>query len=281
MAVVAGSLAMLTVVMAGVAVSLRSDHAVLTRIGARVLDDRSAAEGFRPALAALGRIRWVRSLARPERVAPLVATAGFGATVDEIAGAKFLSALSVSVVGLLGPWPAPVVAPLLAAAAFRAPDLVLARIAARRRALADAELPYLLDVLAAGSSAGLGAPLALRRAAEALDGPLAAELRGVIRAVDLGRRWRHELRALGERLDLPDLRRAVAALSRTETLGASLSETMSSVADEVRETRRAAVTERARKAPVKMLFPLVFMVLPAFLLLTVVPVLLSTLRSIR
>jgi tight adherence protein C len=41
------------------------------------------------------------------------------------------------------------------------------------------------------------------------------------------------------------------------------------------------MTERARKAPVKMLFPLVFLVLPAFLLLTVVPVLLSTLRSIR
>jgi pilus assembly protein TadC len=48
----------------------------------------------------------------------------------------------------------------------------------------------------------------------------------------------------------------------------------------VRAARRLAVTERARTAPVKMLFPLVFLVLPAFLLLTVVPVLLTTLRSI-
>ena len=39
--------------------------------------------------------------------------------------------------------------------------------------------------------------------------------------------------------------------------------------------------ERARAAPVKMLFPFVFLVLPAFLLLTVVPVLLTTVQSIR
>ena len=49
----------------------------------------------------------------------------------------------------------------------------------------------------------------------------------------------------------------------------------------VRQARRAATLERARTAPVKMLFPLVFLILPAFLLLTVVPVLLTTVRSIR
>jgi tight adherence protein C len=99
--------------------------------------------------------------------------------------------------------------------------------------------------------------------------------------VDLGGRWRDELRKASDRLELPDLRRAVAALSRTETLGTSLSEAMRELAAQVREARRAAAGERARKAPVKMLFPLVFLVLPAFLLLTVVPVLLTTLKSIR
>ena len=49
---------------------------------------------------------------------------------------------------------------------------------------------------------------------------------------------------------------------------------------DVRAERRALAAERARTAPVKMLFPLVFLILPAFLLLTVVPVLLSTVRSI-
>ena len=140
-------------------------------------------------------------------------------------------------------------------------------------------VPQLLDLLAAGSSAGLAAPLALRRATDGLAGPLADEVRATVRAVDLGARWRDELDALADRLDLPDLRRAVAALTRTESLGASLPRPPRSLRH--RCDRHGGRPPRgARTAPVKMLFPLVFLVLPAFLLLTVVPVLLTTVRSI-
>lgn len=158
--------------------------------------------------------------------------------------------------------------------------VLTARRAARRRTAYDAEIPQLLDLLAAGSSAGLAAPLALRRAAESLRGPLGRELVSSFEAVDLGARWRDELASLADRLDLPDLRRTVAVLVRTEVLGSSLVVATRQLADDVRRARRAAMTEKARAAPVKMLFPLVFLVLPAFLLLTVVPVLLTTLRSI-
>ncbi len=152
--------------------------------------------------------------------------------------------------------------------------------ARRYRAEVDAEIPQLLDLLAAGSSAGLAAPLAFRRAVDGLAGPLADEVLTVVRAVDVGARWRDELEALDARLDLPDLRRTVAALTRTESLGSSLAQATAELAASVRRARRAATTERARTAPVKMLFPLVFLVLPAFLLLTVVPVLLTTVQSI-
>jgi tight adherence protein C len=182
---------------------------------------------------------------------------------------------------LVGPAPAPILAPVVGLAAWRFPSFVDGRATRRRRAAADAELPQLLDLLAAASSAGLSASLALSRAAGAVRGPLAEELSGVLQAVDLGGRWRDELRATADRLALPDLRRTVAALTRTETLGSSLATSMQELAERVRVSRRAALTERARTAPVKMLFPLVFLVLPAFLLLTVVPVLLTTLQSIR
>jgi tight adherence protein C len=111
-------------------------------------------------------------------------------------------------------------------------------------------------------------------------GPLAEELDEAITRVDLGRRWRDELGSVADRLALTELRRAAAVLGRSESLGSSLADEVSRLAADVRESRRARAAERARTAPVKMLFPLVFLVLPAFLLLTVVPVLLSTVRSI-
>ena len=174
----------------------------------------------------------------------------------------------------------PLLAVPAATIAWRIPDIVLARLARRTVAAADREIPVLLDLLAVATSAGLPPPLAFRRAVDAATGPLADELRSVINASDLGGRWRDELNRVGERLDLPDLRRLLGSLARTDAVGSSLSEEVGHLASDVREVRRAAAAHRARTAPVKMLFPLVFLVLPAFLLLTVVPVLLTTVRSI-
>ena len=174
----------------------------------------------------------------------------------------------------------PVLGVPVALIAWRVPDLALARLARRTLAAADREIPVLLDLLAVATSAGLPPQLAFRRAVEAATGPLADELRSVLDASDLGGRWRDELVVVGDRLALPDLHRLLSALARTDSLGSSLAEEIGHLASDVREVRRAAAAQRARTAPVKMLFPLVFLVLPAFLLLTVVPVLLTTVRSI-
>jgi tight adherence protein C len=207
--------------------------------------------------------------------------AGWNLSADWFAGVRTLAVGSAVLAGLTLPMPAPLLTPAVAAAALRLPTILAARAGRRRRAAMDAEIPQLLDLLAAASSAGISAQLALRRAAAAVRGPLAAELERVLRAIDLGARWRDELRGWADRLQLQDLGRTVVALCRTDTLGASLETSTAELAASVRAARRAAVTERARAAPVKMLFPLVFLVLPAFLLLTVVPVLLTTLQSIR
>src|SRR2546423_15679986 len=92
-----------------------------------------------------------------------------------------------------------VCAPWLVAAGYRAPAFIAARSGKRRRALADAELPQLLDLLAAASSAGLSAPLALARSADAVRGPLGDELRSLVASVDLGARWRGEVPAPARR----------------------------------------------------------------------------------
>jgi tight adherence protein C len=186
-----------------------------------------------------------------------------------------------AVIGVMVPGPKVLTLPLALLLGVRIRRLRAARADVRRRRAMDAEVPQLLDLLAAASAAGLSAVVGLQRSVSALRGPLGTELRGSLDAVDLGARWREELADVAERLALPDLRRALTVLTRTETLGTSLTEATRELAADVRASRRAAVAERARAAPVKMLFPLVFLVLPAFLLLTVVPVLLTTVESIR
>jgi tight adherence protein C len=151
----------------------------------------------------------------------------------------------------------------------------------RRERAVDAGVPQMLDLLAAGSRAGLSAELALRQAAAVVGGPLGDDLGDVFGQADLGARWREGLAAYSAISGSRDLRRTVAVLERTEQLGSPLTDASRDLAGSVRQARRAAVLERARTAPVKMLFPLVFLILPAFLLLTVVPVLLATVRAIR
>ena len=271
---------------AGVAtLTLKADRSVRVRLMS--LSPRHAASRITPMRAFLSRVgQWtiVGGRGTTADLAAQLSAAGWTATPHDFRALQVLATGGAVVVGLAAasvvPMAAPLV-PLLALVARRAPRMVLARAARRRRALADKEVPQFLDILAAASTAGLGPHAALDRAAGATSGPLEQELRRFLAEVELGARWRDALARMTDRLQLPDLRRAVQAMVRTERLGSSLADALRELADEVRDERRQDAAERARKAPVKMLFPLVFMILPAFLLLTVVPVLISTLRSIR
>lgn len=227
----------------------------------------------------IGSVSWLARLARRDRVEARLEAAGSTRAAEVVVGLKWTLAAAAIALGL-GTTASPLWV-ALAVGAFMAPDLALVRASRARLMEAQRELPLLLDVVAAAVGAGLTGQLAVRRAAGAIEGPLADELLGAFRRVDLGGRWGDELDAVAERLALPDLQRANAVLKRGDAMGSPLAEGLAEIARESREARRASMTERARKAPVKMLFPLVFLILPAFLLLTVVPVLVTTLRSIR
>jgi tight adherence protein C len=212
--------------------------------------------------------------------------------MDGVVPALFASASVVLLGGGVGAWTGgrdralgighvrPKQLRLLAGSAIRKRRDASPRGRRRRTGQIHGQVPALLDLLAAGSSAGLSAELSLRRGAEAVGGPLGEDLLALFGRAELGARWREDLAAYAHDVGSADLRRTVAVLERTESLGSSLVDATRDLAASVRSARRAAVLEKARTAPVKMLFPLVFLILPAFLLLTVVPVLLTTLRSI-
>jgi tight adherence protein C len=213
--------------------------------------------------------------------------AGEPASVEAVLGAKVMASIgAAALVAILGMATGLSVALLalgvpIVLAATRAPDFVLARRARTRDRRIAAQVPDLAELLVATTGAGLNPPLAFRRSAEVLEGPLGEELRVAVRGLDLGAEWRTVLDELADRTGDPSMRRLVRAMGRSQRLGTPLASALHSVADDLRNERQARAEEAARRAPVKMLFPLVFLILPAFLLLTVGPVLLATLRSLR
>jgi tight adherence protein C len=179
---------------------------------------------------------------------------------------------------------APVILPLgafVTLAALRLPDLVLARWAARRQERIGARVPDLVEILVATSEAGFSPPQAFRRACPLVRGPLGDELGIAVRHLDLGVPWRVALEQLTRATDVPALRRLVAALARSHRLGTPVRSVLRSVAADLHLEKRTRAEEAARRAPVKMLFPMVFLILPAFLLLTVGPVVLATIRALQ
>jgi len=141
-------------------------------------------------------------------------------------------------------------------------------------------LPEVVDLFHLAVASGLTVPLAVDAVARRARGPLAAELEAALGEVALGRR-------LGDALaDIPVragevTRPLVAALVASDRYGAPLGDALERLAAEVRADRRRRAEEAARKVPVKLLFPLVCCVLPAFGLLTVAPLIAGAIAALR
>jgi tight adherence protein C len=141
-------------------------------------------------------------------------------------------------------------------------------------------VPDLFDLLAVSVTAGLSPRLALERAPDVLSGRLGEALAAVRRDVSLGSPWHVALATAGTAAGVTELRRLAGTLHRAERLGSPIAERLKDLATEVRGERRAHREERARRAPVQMLFPLVFLILPAFVMAAVVPALIVATRDI-
>ena len=80
------------------------------------------------------------------------------------------------------------------------------------------------------------------------------------------------LEGMMHRVDTPGIRQFVRAITQGETLGVSIGTIMRNLAVEMRKRRRQAAEERAQKAPIKILFPLVFLIFPAMFIVLLGPV---------
>ena len=145
--------------------------------------------------------------------------------------------------------------------------------AQRRMDRIDRDLPELVDLLIATIEAGLGFAGSLQLVADRFEGPLGQELRLTLREQSMGLSTEQALNNLLERCESPSMRAFVRAVSQGEALGVSIGTMMRNLAAETRKRRRQRATEQIQKAPVKMLFPLVFMIFPALLIVLLYPAL--------
>ena len=155
------------------------------------------------------------------------------------------------------------------------PMTVVKRRARFRLDQIDRALPDLIDLLTVTVEAGLGLGASLKLASERTKGPLGDELQIVMQEQRIGRSLSEALEAMLERADTPSTRSFVRSLAQGESLGVSIGTMMRNLAAEMRKRRRASVEERAQKTPVKILFPLVFLILPALLIVVLAPALMS------
>ena len=152
------------------------------------------------------------------------------------------------------------------------------RLRRARAAIANA-LPDVVDLLVVAIGAGLTPTLAVRQLAALAPPPFATAFAEVDRRVGHGQRLADALTALVDGVGEP-IRPVVAAIAGAERYGAPLGPTLELLAHEARHERRRRAEEAARTLPVKLCFPLVGCILPAFVLLTIAPLIAGALRSL-
>ncbi|MGH2471841.1 MAG: VWA domain-containing protein [Candidatus Limnocylindria bacterium] len=183
-----------------------------------------------------------------------------GAIFAAGAGAAEPSLLLMLLVGLIGLFFGYVV-----------PGILLGRAVSSRKRRILRALPSALDMLALAARAGMTFDGAIAQVVARWDNPLSDGFRILLSEFRMGRDRREALRAVAQRTGVPDVARFTNAVIQADSLGVPVSKVLHDQAIEMRTRRRQRAEEAARKAPVKMLFPMVGLIFPALFVVILGP----------
>lgn len=161
------------------------------------------------------------------------------------------------------------------ALAYFVPDILIRNNAQKRREQIKLELPDTLDQMLISVQAGLGFETAMARAGQNGKGPLADELIRTLQDIQVGRSRKEAYLAMAQRVDVPDLRSFVRAVVQADSYGIAIAGVLHAQAKDMRVKRRQRAEEHAMKMPVKMLFPLIFFILPTLFIVVLGPTAMS------
>ncbi len=200
---------------------------------------------------------------------------------SKILGMGTLLALAVLVILATGPMLpniAMIYISLALVVGLMGPEYLLNRQLKRRQTAIRQALPDALDLLVVCSEAGLGLNAAIQRVAleiEMQHVDLAQEFKLAMLQMSVGMDTGYALRQMVDRTGLEEMRALVSTLDQAIRFGTSITSTLRSYSDEMRETRLQRAQEEAAQVGVKMLIPIAVCMLPAILVITIGPIVLN------
>lgn len=221
--------------------------------------------------------RWTPG-GRVEALAHRIDLAGMGNRwpVERVLAIKLLAVASGGVIGLLLLLGEPsanevLVAAMLVLISYKLPDTVILGRAKDRQEKIQLALPDMLDQLSISVEAGLGFDSALLQVVGTGQGPLVEEIKRALQDMKMGMSRGEAFDAVLTRTDEPDLRRFVMSLRQAERAGIPIAHVLRVQSKEQREKRSQRAEEKAQKIPIKMVFPLIFCILPALFIVILGP----------
>jgi tight adherence protein C len=142
-------------------------------------------------------------------------------------------------------------------------------------------LPDVLDLLTVSVEAGLGFDSALLTVSEKRKGVLGQEFLRLLQEIKMGRPRREALRDMSKRIEVEDLNSLIASLIQADQLGISIGGVLRNQAEQIRQKRRQRTEEKAQKAPVKMMFPLVFFIFPSIFIIILGPAVIQVMKGLK
>lgn len=176
----------------------------------------------------------------------------------------------------------PFFAALVAATAgLLLPFLFLKRAARKRQQVIWRSMPNALDLLTTCVEAGLSLDFGIQRVTDKYPGPLSEEFQRALREMGLGKPRREALSEMADRIELPDLTTFINSLVQAEQLGTSIGDVLRVQAKQMRLRRRQRAEQIAHQAPIKMVMPMVFFLMPSLFIVTIGPVILAVIGAFQ
>lgn len=195
----------------------------------------------------------------------IVALKIIGGIVGVVGGAMLMTLVPIS------GWLKIMFVVLIGLIGYTIPSTQVKSMAAKRQRTIQKQLPDVMDLLTISVEAGLGFDAALAQVTKNVPGPLAEEMSRLLQEVQIGVSRADAFRNLSTRTNVPELQSFTLSMIQADLFGVSIANVLRAQSRELRQKRRQRAEEIAQKIPVKLLFPMIFMVLPALFIIVLGP----------